>query len=242
MATNKVRITYVRWSMTIIEMNGLVIITDPVFRLLGLFRAAPRAYTIEHLPRPDLILVSHRHFDHWDPWTMRRLPRDTPLVVRPRRIAEDARRLGYAGVRELHPWEEARVQGVTVTAVPAVHPGSEVGFVVQGEKTVYFGGDTSFDRQAFTAIGQRFDLDVALLPIGGLRMLGAAGQIDPPQAVEALKLLGPEVVVGIHWGCMPSLPPLIQMDGTPEQLARELAETQVGVDVRGMAPLETVEV
>ena len=117
MAANRVRITYIRWSMTIIEMNGLVIITDPVFRLLGLLRAAPRAYTLEQLPTPDMILVSHRHFDHWDPWTMRRLPRDTPLVVRPRRIADDARRLGYAGVRELHPWEETEVKGVTVTAV-----------------------------------------------------------------------------------------------------------------------------
>jgi L-ascorbate metabolism protein UlaG (beta-lactamase superfamily) len=236
------KITYIRWSMTIIEMNGLTIVTDPVFRLLGLFRAAPRAYTLARLPKPDLILVSHRHFDHWDPWTMRRLPRDIPLVVRPERIAEDAQRLGYTDVRELHPWEEAQLKGVNVTAVPAVHPGGEVGFVVQGKKTVYFGGDTSLDRQAFATIGQRFDLDVALLPIGGLRMFGQAGQIDPRQAVEALKLLGPEVVVGIHWGCMPSLPPLFQMDGTPQQLACELAEAQVDVAVRGMAPLETVEV
>lgn len=235
------KITYVRWSMTITEMGGLTIVTDPVFRMLGL-RVAPRAYTIEQLPQPDLILVSHRHLDHWDTWTMRRLPKETPLIVRPRRIADDARGLGYTDVRELHPWEETQVKGLAVTAVPAVHWGTEVGFVLQGERTIYFAGDTSFDHDTFAAIGQRFALDVALLPIGGLGFFGRSGHIDPPQAVEALKLLHPRVVIGTHWGCAPRLPPLVDMPGTPQELARLLAGAQVSVAVRGMAPLETVEV
>jgi L-ascorbate metabolism protein UlaG (beta-lactamase superfamily) len=227
--------------MTIIEMNGLTIVTDPVFRLLGL-RATPSEYRIEQLPKPDLILVSHRHFDHWDPWTMRRLPKDIRLVVRPRRIANDARRFGYIQVQELGPWSTTQVSDVTVTAVPAKHQGPEVGFVLQGEKTVYFAGDTSFHDEIFTAIGQRFDLDVVLLPIGGLRFLGTSAHIDPLQAVEALKLLRPKVVMGTHWGCSPSLPPVIDMPGTPQELARLLSEAGVDVAVRGMAPLETVEV
>lgn len=234
------KITYVRWSMTIVEMNGLTIITDPVFRLMG-FRAMPRAYTIDQLPKPDLILVSHRHVDHWDPWTMRRLPKDTPLIVRPHRIASDARRFGYTDVQELDPWSKVRVKEVTITAVPAKHQGKEIGFVLQGEKTVYFAGDTSFHDEIFTVIGQRFDLDVVLLPIGGLHFFGASAHIDPPQAVEALKLLRPQVVVGTHWGCAPSLPPITDMPGTPQEMARLLAEAQVNVAVRGMAPLETVE-
>jgi L-ascorbate metabolism protein UlaG (beta-lactamase superfamily) len=237
-----VKITYIRWSMAIIEMDGFTVVTDPVFRFLGLLGIGPPAYTIDQLPQPDLILISHRHFDHWDPWTMRQLCKDIPLVVRPWRIADDARRLGYTDVRELPPWEETRVASITVTATPAVHPGSEVGFVLQGEKTVYFGGDTSFSREDFAEIGKRFELDAALLPIGGLRMLGQSGQLDPAQAVEALKLLHPKTVVGIHWGCAPTLPLLIDMPGTPQELARRVAEAQVNVAVRGMSPLETVEV
>jgi len=233
--------TYIRWSMTITEMDDVTVLTDPVFQILG-YHLPPRRYGIELLPAPDLILISHRHIDHWDLWTMRRLPRETPLLVRPNRIAEDARRLGYTRVQELHPWEETQVKGLTVTAVPAVHPGSEVGFVFQGEKTVYFAGDTSFDRQIFTAIGQRFELDLALLPIGGLRFFGQSFQIDPPQAVEAIELLRPRVVVGTHWGCLPRIPPIVDMPGTPQALARLLAEEQVDVEVGGMAPLETVEI
>jgi L-ascorbate metabolism protein UlaG (beta-lactamase superfamily) len=237
-----VKITYIRWSMAIIEMGGLTVVTDPVFRFLGLLGAGPPAYTIDQLPKPDLVLISHRHFDHWDPWTMRRLRKDVPLVVRPRRIARDARRLGYTDVCELPPWEETRVAGISVTATPAVHPGSEVGFVLQGEKTVYFGGDTSFSREDFAEIGKRFELDAALLPIGGLRMLGRSGQLSPAQAVEALKLLRPRTVIGIHWAGAPALPPLIDMPGTPQELARRVMEAQVNVAVRGMSPLETVEV
>ncbi len=235
------KITYIRWSMTIIEMNGLTIITDPVFRLLGL-PATPREYTIEQLPKPDLILVSHRHVDHWDRWTMRRLPKDIPLIVRPQRIADDARRWGYTQVQELDSWSKTQVGEVTITAVPAKHQGTEVGFVLQGEKTVYFAGDTSFHDDIFTAIGQQFELDVVLLPIGGLHFFGFSAHIDPPQAVEALKLLHPQVVIGMHWGCSPSLPPITGMPGTPQELARLLAEDRVDVAVRGMAPLETVEV
>jgi L-ascorbate metabolism protein UlaG (beta-lactamase superfamily) len=236
------QITYIRWAMTIIEMNGLTIVTDPIFRFMGLLRAAPREYRFAQLPKPDLILISHRHVDHWDLWTMRRLPKQTPLIVRPEDIANDARQLGYSNVRELHPWQKTRVRAVTVTAVPALHPGDEVGFVVQGEKTVYFGGDTSFDGEIFASIGERFELDVALLPIGGLRILGRSEQIDPPQAVEALKLLRPRVVIGVHWGCVPRLPPIVDMPGTPQELARLLDEAQAEVEVRGMAPLEVVEI
>jgi len=226
--------------MTLIEMNGLTIVTDPVFRVPG-FPVTPREYTLDRLPKPNLILVSHRHFDHWDPWTMRRLPKDIPLIVRPHRMADEARRWGYTRVQELYPWDKTSVGEVIVTAVPAKHQGYEVGFVLQGEKTVYFAGDTSFHYEIFTVIGQRFDLDVVLLPIGGLHFFGISAHIDPPQAVEALKLLRPQVVVGTHWGCSPHLPPIADMPGTPQALARLLAEAQMDVAVRGMAPLETVE-
>jgi len=234
------KITYVRWSMTIIEMNGLILVTDPVFKMLG-FHTQPREYTIEKLPKPDLILVSHRHVDHWDAWTMRRLPKDIPLIVRPHKIAPAARRWGYSHVQELDSWHKTQVGEVTLTAVPAQHQGYEVGYVLQGEKTVYFAGDTSFNDEIFTVIGQRFDLDVVLLPIGGLHFFGYSQHIDPPQAVEALKLLRPQVVVGTHWGCAPSLPPLTDMPGTPRELARLVEKEGLDVAVRGMAPLEIVE-
>ena len=54
------KLTYIRWSMTIIETQGLTLITDPVFRMLGLHQA-PKSYTFERMPRPDLVFISHTH-------------------------------------------------------------------------------------------------------------------------------------------------------------------------------------
>lgn len=233
-------VTYIRWSMCLIEMNGLHILTDPVFRMLG-WRLPPAEYTIDRLPPLDLILVSHRHLDHWDRWAMSRLKRDIPLLVRPRRIADDARRLGFTHVRELAPWEQAEMRGLRVTATPAVHMGGEVGFVLQGERTVYFAGDTSFDAEIFKTIAERFAPDVSILPIGGLAFFGRSQHIDPPQAVEALRLLRPQVVIGTHWGGVPNWPPLVAMPGTPQALTELLAQAGLPTQVQCMRPLEPAE-
>jgi L-ascorbate metabolism protein UlaG (beta-lactamase superfamily) len=235
------RVTYVRWSMCLIEMNGLNILTDPVFKMLG-WRLPPAEYTVDRLPPLDLILVSHRHLDHWDRWAMSHLKRDIPLLVRPRRIAADARRLGFTRVRELAPWEQAEVCGLRVTATPALHVGGEVGFVLQGERTVYFAGDTSFDAEIFAAIAERFAPEVTILPIGGLAFFGRSQHIDPPQAVEALRLLRSSVVIGTHWGGAPNWPTLVEMRGTPRALAELVAQAGLPTQVRGMHPLDTVEI
>ena len=234
------RVTYIRWSMCLIETHGLNILTDPVFRIFGR-RQPPVDYTVDRLPPLDMIVVSHRHIDHWDRWTMAHLDRDIPLLVRPHRIAADARRLGFTEVRELAPWEEAEVQGLRVTATPALHFGGEVGFVLHGERTVYFAGDTSFDARIFTAIAERLAPEVVILPIGGLSFFGRTQHIDPPQAVEALRLLKSQVVIGTHWGCAPNLPPLVEMPGTPQALVELLAQAGLPTQVRGMYPLDTVE-
>jgi len=234
------RVTYIRWSMCLIEMNGLNILTDPVFKMLG-WRLPPVEYTVDRLPPLDLIVVSHRHLDHWDRWAMSHLKRDIPLLVRPRRIADDARRLGFTSVRELAPWEQVEMRGLRVTATPAVHVGGEVGFVLRGERTVYFAGDTSFDAGVFAAIAGRFAPDVAILPIGGLAFFGRSQHIDPPQAVEALRLLRSQVVIGTHWGGAPNWPPLVEMPGTPQALAELLAQAGLPAQVRGGHPLEPIE-
>ena len=54
------KLTYIRYSMTIIETGGLTIVTDPVFRMLGISQA-PRSYTCARMPRPDLVFISHTH-------------------------------------------------------------------------------------------------------------------------------------------------------------------------------------
>jgi L-ascorbate metabolism protein UlaG (beta-lactamase superfamily) len=157
------KLTYIRWSMTIIETNGLTIITDPVFRMFGLHQA-PRSYTLDRMPLPDLVFVSHTHVDHFEPAVLRQLPPGTPVWM-PRGKEEKAERLGLQGLRAVGPWQSEEFRGVRLTAVPAKHSGGELGLVVEGERTVYFAGDTALDRDLFRAIGHRWALDAVLLPI-----------------------------------------------------------------------------
>ena len=51
------KLTYIRWSMTIIETRDLTLVTDPVFHMFGI-RQAPRSYDFERMPRPDLVGIT----------------------------------------------------------------------------------------------------------------------------------------------------------------------------------------
>jgi L-ascorbate metabolism protein UlaG (beta-lactamase superfamily) len=235
------KLTYIRWSMTIIETEGLTLVTDPVFRMLGIHQA-PKSYTFERMPRPDFVFISHTHADHFEPSVLRRLAPDTPVWM-PASSVRKARRLGLKALRGVHEWETAQFKSVRLTAVPAKHTGAELGLVIEGDRTAYFAGDTSLDRDLFRAIGQRWKLDVVLLPIGHLHSLGLPiGHIGPRKAPQALRLLGePPVVVPTHYSGM-TLRPLMAFRGTPRKLGQAIQKAELGTTIGTSRPLATVEI
>jgi L-ascorbate metabolism protein UlaG (beta-lactamase superfamily) len=234
------KLTYIRWCMTIIETNDLVIITDPVFRTVGIHQA-PKSYTFDRMPRPDLVFVSHTHLDHFEPATLRRLLADTPVWM-PADKVQKASRLGLKALRGICAWESDQFKGIRLTAVPAKHTGGELGLIVEGDRTVYFAGDTSLDRELFRTIGHRWDLDAVLLPIGDLHSLGFPFRhISPRKAPQTLRLLGePPVIVPTHYSGM-TLGPLIYFKGTPRKLSQAIHEAELGTLVGTTRPLETIE-
>lgn len=235
------RLTYIRWGMTIIETKGVTLITDPVFRILGIHQA-PQSYTLDRMPRPDLVFISHTHLDHFDPSALRRLDPDTPLWM-PADKVQKAARLGLQAVRGLHEWETITFRRIRFTAVPAKHRGGELGLVVEGDRTVYFAGDSSLDRDLFRTIGGRWRLDAVLLPIGDLRCLGMQlSHLGPRKAPQALRLLGePRVVVPTHYSGM-TLGKFLDFWGTPRKLSQAICEAELGTLLGTTRPLETIEI
>lgn len=235
------KLTYIRWSMTIIETQGLTIVTDPVFRMMGVHQI-PKAYTFERMPRPDLVFVSHTHLDHYAPSVLKRLPPKTPVWM-PAQNLHQALRIGLDNARGVEAWESDEFGGVLLTAVPAQHTGGELGLVVEGDRTVYFAGDTSLEENFFHAIGRRWPLDAVLLPIGRIRVLGVPlRQIGPKQATKALRLLGePHVVVPTHYSGM-TVRPLVSFGGTPRKLSQEIRKAEMGTLVGTTRPLESIEI
>lgn len=235
------KLTYIRWSMTIIETNGLTLITDPVFRVFGIHQT-PRSYTVERMPRPDLVFISHTHVDHFEPALLKRLPPGTPVWMAADKLPRAAG-LGLAGLHGVREWESAQLRGVRLTVVPAAHGGGEVGLVVEGDKTVYFAGDTSLDRNLFRIIAHRWRLDAVLMPVGDLRMLGFPFRhIGPKTGAQALRLLNdPRIVVPTHYSGM-TAGPLMAFRGTPRKLSQAIHDAEVGTVVGTTRPLESVEI
>ena len=192
---------------------GLGFLTDPTFD-------EPRAYdgpvTLRKLAGPsvpasalgpiDVVLLSHdQHADNLDEAGRALLP-EIALVLG---TGASATRIPH--VTGLAPWQEHRVGGVTVTAVPALHgpegaealSGSVVGFILQSdaEPTVYASGDNA-SVDVVREIADRFPhIDIAIL-FAGAANVGRFGDADltlnARTALEAAEVLSDAVIVPVH--------------------------------------------
>lgn len=210
-------LTYVGHATVWLDVGGVRVLTDPVLRdrLWHLrrhgCRQAPGNLPLDQL---DMVLISHLHLDHADVPSLRRIPDHVPIIA-PRGTD------GYLRARLPHPvlglrtGERVSIGDLEVIAVPANHRGigpsivptsACAGFVVQGSATVYFAGDTALFPE-MADLGRTFELDLALLPVGGFGPTLRGGHLDPRDAARALEMLRPRVAVPIHWGTLRPLGP-----------------------------------
>ena len=202
-------ITYVGHGTTLIEMDGVRIITDPVLRRwvgpLRRYGPLPDPSTHHHI---DAVLISHLHLDHLDAASLRMLPKSS-LVVGPPLTGQTIHRVGFKTVIETRRDTTLRFGDLEIAAVHARHTRRRwvvsaatepLGYVIHGSSTVYFAGDTAlFD--GMEDLHER--IDVALLPIEtwGARV-PEHRHLSPRSAAHALTLLKPRVAVPIHWGSL----------------------------------------
>lgn len=235
----------------LLELQGTRILTDPLLlnRVLHLIRrSAPVA--AQHHTDIDAVLISHNHWDHLDLPSLRRLDRQTRIIVPPG-VGAMFRRRGYPNVDELNEDEVTQVGSVRVRATHARHLGgrplvsvatASAGYLIEGQQRIQFFGDTeTFPGMA--AIAE--DLDLALVPVAGWGPTLGDGHMDPDQAAEAVALLKPRLTIPIHWGTF--FPFGVRRlgraagDDPAHRFAQLVAEAAPEVEVRVLNPGEAVD-
>jgi L-ascorbate metabolism protein UlaG (beta-lactamase superfamily) len=220
------RVTWFGHSASLIEIDGMRVLVDPVwepraspFSFMGPKRFFEPTIALEALPKIDVVLISHDHYDHLGANTVRQLAK-VPGAVGARWVTSlgVGKRLRGFGVpaekiTELDWTESVELGGLRVTSWPARHFSGRGlldrfttlwgSFVIEGPKhRVYFGADSGW-WDGFGEIGAKYDgFDLTMLEIGAFHPLWAAIHLGPDNAAKAFEAMSPRggLMMPIHWG------------------------------------------
>jgi len=210
-----VSLTFINHASLYIKAGKTSALIDPIFfGLPGFIKDfSPLTFNGRPVPDPDLILITHGHYDHLDKKSLGAFAQDQSIVAP----------LGYHGVFESlglgnHTqldWFDTVTRGdMKITLLPCSHwtmrnpligPntalwGSYLIETAQG-LTIYISGDTAYFRQ-FKEIGKRFDIDVAVFNLGAYepRWFMAQSHMNPEETVQAFQELQAKHLIPVHWG------------------------------------------
>lgn len=212
----------------LIRYMGVTILTDPNFLPkgdaigfgfgFGAQRVVGPGVEMAALPPLDLVLLSSMREDHFDRLARQKLDRAVAIVSLPA-ISTELEHLGFRQRYPLAPWDAIEVRKgealVRISAVPARHGidalaalmpesmGAIVDFSHQpsgARYRIYISGDT-MPGDAMHEIGRRFpNIDLALLHLGGERMLGMLKvSMDAADGVRLFRIVGPQRAIPIHY-------------------------------------------
>ncbi len=219
-------IFFIGTATVLIRYRGFTILTDPNFLHRGdtvhlgyglrSQRRTEPAIGFEELPDVDLVLLSHMHEDHFDRLVEKRLDRRMPIVSTPHSTLV-LKRKGFLSTHALSTWDRFEVRKgasrMTITAMPAKHGPSVVSSLLppvmgsmleldRGDGTtfrLYVSGDTMIHEQLREVPKRYPDIDLALLHLGGTRVLGILVTMDAKEGLEALRLIDPKEAIPIHY-------------------------------------------
>jgi L-ascorbate metabolism protein UlaG (beta-lactamase superfamily) len=220
----EVHVTMVGHATLLIQVNGLNILTDPVWStrvsplsFAGPKRVNPPGIAFDTLPEIDIVLVTHNHYDHMDLATLKRLVEQyDPVIVTP--LGNDAimaKAIPHARF-EVMDWGDIRETcGMRIHAEPCHHWSARgvndrrmalwAAFVLETDAgKIYHIGDTGFhDGINYRAAAQKHGgFRLAILPIGAYepRWFMKGQHQNPEEAVEGMRLCNAQFAVGHHWG------------------------------------------
>lgn len=214
------RATWLGHSTLLIELDGVRLLTDPVWgeraspsRLVGPKRFQPVPVALADLPDLDAVVLSHDHYDHLCEESVVELARRGVPFVTTLGVGEHLEGYGVPAelITELDWWESARVKDVEIHAAPSQHFSgrglrdrnrtlwSSMAMVGPKHK-VFFSGDTGLTEAYGDIRAKLGPFDLVMLEVGAFHPAWGDIHLGPDNALRALELLGGGAFLPVHWG------------------------------------------
>jgi L-ascorbate metabolism protein UlaG (beta-lactamase superfamily) len=211
---DKVRITWIGHASFFLQFAGHAVIVDPNWAKWHgpVKRSRQPGLNLRGVPEVDLVLVTHAHFDHLHKPSLRILQARQGIVV-PLGSGSLVKRLGFPSTHEMQIWDELTFDQLEIIHTPSHHWGARFihdvhrdygGYIVRAAgKSVFHCGDSAY-FEGFKEIGKRYEIDVALMPIGAYESpSGRDVHMNPEEAVRAFIDLGAKLLIPMHYGTFP---------------------------------------
>ena len=230
---------YIAWighATFLIKLGDTTIITDPVFSknagplIFGPKRFTEPALKLNEIPKTDIFLLTHNHYDHMDMMTIRRFPFKNSKVLLPLKLGKYFNKNGYGDVNEMDWYDKILInKNLKITFLPAVHWSKRS--LTDTNKTLWgnflieyngikllFGCDTGVGK-VYKDIGNKYGpIDLTFINIGAYNFYPVMPYKDksvyhtnPEEALDVAKNLNSKKVIGMHWGTFVlSLEPIME--------------------------------
>ena len=238
---------YIAWighATFLIKLGETTIITDPVFSknagplIFGPKRYVEPAIPLKEIPKTDLFLLTHNHYDHQDMSTIRGFPYKDAKVLLPLKLGKYFKR--YKDVNEMDWYDEIKINNdLKITLLPAVHWSKRSltdtnktlwgNFLIEYKnKKIFFACDTGYGN-IYKELGEKYGpIDLSMINIGAYDFRPmfekSIYHTTPEEALNIAQNLKSKKVLGTHWGTFVlSLEPIME----PPEIGRASCRERV---------------
>ena len=215
----QVTVAWIGHATVLINFFGIKILTDPVLfprigiRLPGLTigpkRLTAPALEFRELPRIDVVLLSHAHFDHFDLRTLNRFDKNASVIT----ALNTRDLLRWTRLRDITElrWGEMKslrtpAGAIAIIALRVNHWGARKqrdtyrgysGYLLERNgRRILFAGDTALTN-SFAELRKRGPLDLAIMSIGAYNPW-VRSHCTPEQAIEMANAAGAQFIMPVH--------------------------------------------